>query len=609
MRIKSIHAENTQPVKLFVVDNISDLVVIAGPNGIGKTRLISSFIAFFRNPIVGPVRFKIEATSKAEEEAWGKRELDTGNAQDSNLLKISLQQNKRRRNFNSSVLYYESNRTIQNIQPLSFQWEMADPWEEQVSWNLTFAGLANRFQDTLHAIFKKIQTQKTSIANRAIALKQQGHESMNLEFSDPLDPFRAAFTKLLGPKELVRADIQANTLRFQHNGVEYDINALSSGEREVLNIAFDFLLRSPSDCVIFFDEPELHLHPELSTKLIGTLKSIGKNNQFILCSHSPDIISSSLDDTVIFLTPSKEENENQAVLLKPDDESTEALNRLGHSIGVVSLGKKIVLIEGTDGSLDKQTYSHLLKNRFSNLVLLPSGGKGNLSAFDQIAESVLSKTLWGIDFYMLADRDSIVNGTDFEEKAPGRFKTLSKYHLENYFLNPEVLAAVFRKMEPETSWLCDPEKIESQLRDIAREHIPYAASLIVANDRRRVAGNVDIMLKGCQGKSKEELLQSIQERSKSEIGRINTSLDSAAVAEQLSKIYDALEKSINDGTESWKSDIPGKAIFRTFCSKANIPPGRLKTLYIQQTEEMETNPFSELIETFEQFSKHGTQDL
>ncbi len=604
MRIKSIYAQNTQPVELFVVEELSDLVVIAGPNGIGKTRLISAFIAFFQNPNVGPVRFQVEATSKAEEDAWGKRILSTDNAQDCNLLRASLQQNRRRRNFNGSVLYYESNRTIQNIQPLSYQWEMADPWEEQVSWNLTFGGLAGRFQDTLHAIFKKIQNQKTSIANRAITLRQQGHKSMNLEFSDPLDPFRSAFSKLLGPKELVRADLQANTLRFRHKDAEYDINALSSGEREVLNITFDYLLRNPSDCVIFFDEPELHLHPELSTKLISTLKSIGKNNQFILCSHSPDIISSSLDDTVIFLTPKKDDHENQAVLLKPDDESTEALNRLGHSIGVVSLGKKIVLIEGTDGSLDKQTYSHLLKNRYPDLVLLPSGGKGNLSAFDQIAESILSRTLWGIDFYMLADRDSVINSAEFEEKAPGRFKTLSKYHLENYFLDSEVLAAVFQKMEPETSWLCDANQIESKLCEIAKEHLPYAVSLIVANERRRIAGNIDIMIKGCQGKSKDELTQAIREKSISEADRINASLNSDSVSEQLAKIFDELESSIDDGSGSWKYNIPGKAIFKTFCSKASISPGRLKTLYIQQAEEMENSPFDEIIEIFGHFSEH-----
>lgn len=602
MRIKDIHVTNVLPIDIFSVEDISDLVVIAGPNGVGKTRLVSALIAHFQNLNGKNIKFKVQATSDEEVTAWGKRELDTSVPQDAALLTAMLQQNRQRRNLKSSVFYYESNRSIQKIQPLSYQWDMPDPWEEQISWNFTFGGLAGRFQDTLHAIFKKIQTQKTAIANKAISLKQDGHESMKLEFSDPLDPYREAFFKLLGPKRLVKADVQGNTLRFEHKGQEYDINALSSGEREVLNITFDFLLRKPSNCIIFLDEPELHLHPELSSKLISTLKSAGENNQFILCSHSPDIISSSLEDTVIFLTPRSETTANQAVVLKPDDQSTEALNRLGHSVGVVSLGKKIVLIEGTKASLDKQTYVHILKNRFPELVLLPSGGKGNLAAFDQIAAQVLTRTMWGIDFYMLADRDAVGEGSAMPEAA-GRFRTLSKYHLENYFLDEKVLARVFQIMEPADSWLCKPDEIDKVLRDIARDHISYATALIVVNDRRRSAGNVDVMLKGCQGKSIDELVGMFTERSSQERERVQTALDVSSLSTSVTNVFRTLEDEINSASDNWKRDIPGKAILSTFCARAKIPDGRLKTLYIQESERASVNPFSEIVEIFSMFAQ------
>lgn len=602
MRIRAIHASNVPPIVLFAAEDISDIVVIAGPNGVGKTRLVAALIAYFQNLNDTNVRFKIQATSDEEAVAWGKREIDTVVPQDATLLRNMLQQNRQRRNLKSSVFYYESNRSIQKIQPLAYQWDMPDPWEEQLSWNVTFGGLAGRFQDTLHAIFKKIQTQKTSIANKAISLKQDGFESMKLEFSDPLEPFKEAFFKLLGPKRLLRADVQGNTLRFEYKGHEYDINALSSGEREVLNITFDFLLRKPSNCIIFLDEPELHLHPELSSKLISTLKSAGENNQFILCSHSPDIISSSLEDTVIFLTPSGESEANQAVVLRPDDQSTEALNRLGHSVGVVSLGKKIVLIEGTKASLDKQTYVHILKNRFPELVLLPSGGKGNLSAFDQVAEQVLRRTMWGIDFYMLADRDAVGDSSVIHHVSVDRFRTLSKYHLENYFLDENVLARVFRIMEPADSWLCNPEEIDKVLRDIAREHIAYATALIVANDRRRAAGNVDVMLKGCQGKSVDELIAMFAERSEKERTRIHSALDTSTIATSVTTIFHKLSSEVETGNSSWKNDVPGKAVLSAFCARAKIPDGRLKTLFIQEAERASLSPFAEIVDIFSQFS-------
>src|SRR5262249_25418709 len=99
----------------------------------------------------------------------------------------------------------------------------------------------------------------------------------------------------------------------------------------------DFLLRAPEDCVIFFDEPELHLHPELSYKLIQTLQQIGARNQFIFSTHSPEIITASLDKSVIFLSPPQgrahDEIVNQAILVTEQDETNQALKMIGQSIG------------------------------------------------------------------------------------------------------------------------------------------------------------------------------------------------------------------------------------------------------------------------------------
>ncbi len=605
MRIRTIRAENVLPVEHFAVDELSDIVVIAGPNGIGKTRLISSLLSYFQNFSGNNISFVMQATSEEEVTTWGKRELDTTNPNDARLIRTTLQKNRTRRNSKSSILYYESNRSIQTIKPVVFQWDIADPWEEQVSWDLTFSGLSNRFQDTLHAIFKKIQSQKTAIANKAIQLKHQGTESMKLDFSDPLEPFREVFYQLLGPKELLKADVGSNTLLFTYKDKEYNINSLSSGEREVLNIAFDFILRRPSDCIIFFDEPELHLHPELSAKLISTLKSVGHNNQFILCTHSPEIISSSLDDSVIFLTPKKENSHNQALLLKPDDSSTAALHRLGQSVGVVSLGKKIVLIEGHNASLDKQTYTHLIRNRFSDLVLLPSGGKGNLQAFNAIATEILDKSIWGIEFYMLADRDASPSGIDsvvLTDKTKGRFFCLSKYHLENYFLDENIIAGMFAELEPKGSWLRDETKILECLREIAISQIPYATSLIVSKHIRDAVGNVDIMAKGCHSKSREDLIALLRENMANEEKRVSIAFDKSKLESLTANVYHKLENAIRDSTNSWKRDIPGKTILKIFCNKAQIQEGRFKTLYIHEVERQNASSFSEIIEIFSTFS-------
>ena len=50
MRIKRISAQDIAPVQAFIAEDLKDLVVIAGPNGVGKTRLVNGLLSYFQNP-------------------------------------------------------------------------------------------------------------------------------------------------------------------------------------------------------------------------------------------------------------------------------------------------------------------------------------------------------------------------------------------------------------------------------------------------------------------------------------------------------------------------------------------------------------------------------
>jgi predicted ATP-binding protein involved in virulence len=509
MKLNLIDVENILPVKKFFVENLSNVVVLAGPNGVGKTRLIQGILQAFQSSGSYPnIRLVIEATTKKESDLWGKSSIDTSIPADAEKLMRILQQNRRRAKWESSVVQFESNRTIQQIQPYVFNWDFTDPWEEMIGWNHSFNELKNRFQDTIHSLFRKVQSRRDEIAKKAEILMKQGERVMDLDFPDPLLSFKLAFSQLLSPKELLEPDARQQQLYYSYEGQSFPLSSLSSGEREVVNIVFDFLIRNPTDSIIIFDEPELHLHPELSYKLLQTLQTIGENNQFIYCTHSPDIITASLENSVIFIAPPKSTLSNQAILVKEDDETHEALQKIGQSIGIVALGRKLVLIEGKDSSLDKQVYGAILKNKFPSLVLVPSGGKEVITSFSSIMTSVLERTIWGVDFFMLCDRDVVplsVSTFSLEDAGKGRLKVLGRYHLENYFLDEKVLAGVFSLMEPEDSWLRSPEKIRVKLKSIAKQMIPYTAALIESAKYRSLVGNLDIMPKGCHEKPATEL--------------------------------------------------------------------------------------------------------
>ncbi|VBB45687.1 conserved hypothetical protein [uncultured Paludibacter sp.] len=605
MKITKILVKENLPIKHFETNGLENVVILAGANGVGKTRLIQGVINHLRSVNVNSkFHLEIEATSKKEEETWGgKKNLNLSDRNDINLFNTTLHQNRTRRNFKSSILYYESNRQITKVQPLQFTWEYNDPWEENIGWDFSFNPLTSRFQDTLHSLFKKVQSQKTAIANKAIQLKGEGYYSMNLTFNDPLESFKDAFYQLLSPKKLMGINIQGNTLKIQDGDREINEDGLSSGEREVLNITFDFLLRSPSDCIIFFDEPELHLHPELANKLLNTLKTIGKNNQFIFCTHSAELISSNLDNSVIFIQPSNGSTENQAVKVSLENETFDALKTIGQSIGVVSLGKKIVLIEGQNSSLDKKTYLQILKGQFPNLVLVPCEGKYTIQSFSHIANTVLNKTVWGVDFYLLSDRDAypkeIQNKID-ERNLTSKIKSLSKYHLENFFLDENIIVEVFKDMEDESSWLCNPESVKSELKRIAQDRVSYSTSLTVSKLFRDTIGNIDIMPKGCNNLTINDLKNKFKETIQTELNRFDSILNSEVPFKKLEEYHNEFEKSLD--SDSWKNDIPGKQILSIFTSKANIGEDRFKTLYIKKAFENGNNPFNEIIDIFKDFS-------
>lgn len=75
-------------------------------------------------------------------------------------------------------------------------------------------------------------------------------------------------------------------------GKEFDINGLSSGEKQLFLRALSLKFLEVNNSVILIDEPEISLHPQWQRKIIDVYKKIGKNNQIIIATHSPHIIGS-----------------------------------------------------------------------------------------------------------------------------------------------------------------------------------------------------------------------------------------------------------------------------------------------------------------------------
>ena len=95
-------------------------------------------------------------------------------------------------------------------------------------------------------------------------------------------------TQLVGlSKELFNKPIFKNA-----SGHQVTINQLSDGEKQLYGRVISLMILQPNNSMILIDEPEIALHPAWQQKIMQIYSRIGKNNQFIIATHSPQIIAS-----------------------------------------------------------------------------------------------------------------------------------------------------------------------------------------------------------------------------------------------------------------------------------------------------------------------------
>lgn len=105
-----------------------------------------------------------------------------------------------------------------------------------------------------------------------------------------------------------------NTVDFRinpvSNGVSFSFDGLSSGQKEIISTLFliwHHTKYNPS--VIFIDEPELHLNAQWHRSLIKKLVSLAPQNQYIMATHSTDIMESVSPDRRILLLRDDQEGD------------------------------------------------------------------------------------------------------------------------------------------------------------------------------------------------------------------------------------------------------------------------------------------------------------
>ncbi|MBD5169004.1 MAG: ATP-binding protein [Oscillibacter sp.] len=204
-----------------------------------------------------------------------------------------------------------------------------------------------------------VDIQALDDADVAIAVRQHPTASLSaLQVKERMPRFTTAFNRMFESLTYSHIETRAGhkSIIFMKNGIPIPINALSSGEKQVVYRGC-FLLKDANamnGAFVFIDEPEISLHPTWQMKVMDYYKSIFTNehgsqtSQMFVVTHSPFIIhnESRRNDKVIVLT--RDVNGDIIVKDKPDYfkcDSVEAIKD-AFSIQGFSADKPTIYLEG-----------------------------------------------------------------------------------------------------------------------------------------------------------------------------------------------------------------------------------------------------------------------
>lgn len=235
-------------------------------------------------------------------------------------------------------------------------------------------------------------------------------------------------------------------VRFDKGGGYEQLHVLSSGERQLVSILFA-ASQAEGSTLMLIDEPEISLHVEWQDRLLASIKSIKRDVQVIVCTHSKVIL---------------DKYYKSAYEVKLSKWEYRRLLTIDEFKEVIKEGKKkYILVEGPS---DKMAIESLLQEfgvnedkfdiYFASEIEIPSmGGLGVKEKVEKISKLIGTES-YAKRFVGFSDREfggfnpdgrSIVDLLE-GHKLDGRLLWSRGHSIENYFFNESVLQETFKNI-------------------------------------------------------------------------------------------------------------------------------------------------------------------
>lgn len=246
-------------------------------------------------------------------------------------------------------------------------------------------------------------------------------------------------------------DITHDTILVKANekGTAYSASEMSDGERAIFYLIGQILL-AKNESLLIIDEPELHLHPSIISKLWDELEAVRPDCAFIFITHELGFAAARHGRKYVLnnYNPSLGWNIEEVPTDTGFSEETTTL--------ILGSRRPILFVEGEKSSLDFAVYNCA----FPDALVLPVGG------CSEVIQSVVS--MRNNDSLTRVTCSGIVDADGRSEEEKDQLKkyniaTLPVSEIENIFVLPTVSRAILKAEEYEET------EILKRLADIKLE--------------------------------------------------------------------------------------------------------------------------------------------
>ena len=304
MKIEKVHIKNVKGIKDLELsfkkdDKILDLIVLAGVNGSGKTTILEAIKDFF-------------------DIFFDNKNNNNNDSEKSNInLEIFFEKFEKYSSYNLkrvkflNTFHYEKsdnntslqNQTINNFESLAkIIYVPAENNFEKVKTDTTTLLRISQFINIINSnVIKDIPSYIATRRNYLATIEED--LTMKEVTNKVLNEINGIFNILELDVKLKGFSKDEKTMPIFENsaGEEFDINDLSSGEKQLFLRTLSIKMLEPNNSIILIDEPELSLHPKWQQKIIEVYEKIGENNQIIVATHSPHILGSVSNENIFIL--------------------------------------------------------------------------------------------------------------------------------------------------------------------------------------------------------------------------------------------------------------------------------------------------------------------